>query len=130
MATVDRSFEEEGIAFLKPFGFADYVRLQQDALCVLSDSGTITEECALLGFPAVTLREVHERPEGMDSGTLVMSGLSANRVLQAIDVVTSRGPNERPGLPADYLETNVSRKVVQTIVSYVDYVNRTVWHAR
>jgi len=118
---------QHGVRFLKPFGFLDYVKLEQDAFCVLSDSGTITEESALLGFPAVTLREAHERPEGMDAGTLVMSGLSSERVIQAVELVTSRPPGVRAGLPPDYLEPNVSLKVVQIILSYVDYVNRTVW---
>ncbi|MGC3996944.1 MAG: UDP-N-acetylglucosamine 2-epimerase (non-hydrolyzing) [Anaeromyxobacter sp.] len=127
LAPQAQALAAEGIAFLKPFGLADYVRLQQEAFCVLSDSGTITEESALLGFPAVTLREAHERPEGMDAGTLIMTGLSADRVLQGVEVVTSRRPGERPGLPPDYLEPNVSAKVVQIILSYVDYVNRTVW---
>ncbi len=122
-----QGLEGQGVRFLKPFGLIDYVRLQQDAFCVLSDSGTITEESALLGFPAVTLREAHERPEGMDAGTLIMSGLAAERVIQAVEVVTSRPPGVRAGLPPDYLETDVSRKVVQIILSYVDYVNRTVW---
>jgi UDP-N-acetylglucosamine 2-epimerase (non-hydrolysing) len=121
------SFAAEGISFLKPFGFIDYVALQLGAFCVLSDSGTLTEESALLGFPAVTLREAHERPEGMDAGTLVMSGLGTERVLQAVELVTARPPGQRAGLPPDYLEANVSAKVVQIIVSYVDYVNRTVW---
>lgn len=125
-----QGLEGQGVRFLKPFGFLDYVRLQQDAFCVLSDSGTITEESALLGFPAVTLREAHERPEGMDAGTLVMSGLGAERVLQAVELVTGRPAGVRAGLPPDYLETNVSQKVVQVIVSYVDYVNRTVWSKR
>jgi UDP-N-acetylglucosamine 2-epimerase (non-hydrolysing) len=121
------ALEAEGIAFLKPFGFLDYVKLQRHAYCVISDSGTITEESSLLGFPAITLREAHERPEGMDAGTLVMSGLSTERVLQAIDVVVSRPASEPPGLPPDYEEAHVSQKVVQIIHSYVDYVNRTVW---
>ncbi len=121
------ALEKEGISFMKPFGFLDYVRLQKDAFCVISDSGTVTEEAALLGFPAVTMREAHERPEGMDAGTLVMSGLGAERVLQAVEVVTTHGHQERPGLPPDYMEANVSRKVVQIIHSYVDYVNRIVW---
>ena len=116
-----------GITFLKPFGFLDYVHLQKNAFCVISDSGTVTEESALVGFPAVTLREAHERPEGMDAGTLVMSGLRTDRVLQAIEVVTSRDPSDVPGLPTDYLERNVSRKVVQIIQSYTSYVNRTIW---
>lgn len=122
-----QGLEGQGVRFLPPFGFFDYVALQQGARCVLSDSGTVTEESALLGFPAVTLREAHERPEGMDAGTLVMCGLGAERVLQAVALVTSRGPGQRPGLPSDYLEPDVSMKVVQIILSYVDYVNRTVW---
>ena len=127
LAQATRALESEGISFLKPFGYFDWVKLQENAFCVLSDSGTITEESALLGFPAVTVRDAHERPEGMDAGTLVMSGLATVRVLQAIDVVTSRPPGERAGLPPDYLEPQVSRKVLQIILSYVDYVNRTVW---
>jgi UDP-N-acetylglucosamine 2-epimerase (non-hydrolysing) len=127
LASHQGALEAEGIAFMKPFGFLDYVKLQQHAHCVISDSGTITEESSLLGFPAITLREAHERPEGMDAGTLVMSGLATHRVLQAIDVVVGRRPGERPGVPADYLEANVSQKVVQIIHSYVEYVNRTVW---
>lgn len=127
LASHQGALEGEGIAFMKPFGFLDYVKLQQNAHCVISDSGTITEESSLLGFPAITLREAHERPEGMDAGTLVMSGLATHRVLQAIDVVVGRRPGERPGVPPDYLEANVSQKVVQIIHSYVDYVNRTVW---
>jgi UDP-N-acetylglucosamine 2-epimerase len=100
--------------------------LQRNAFCVLSDSGTITEECALLGFPAVTLREAHERPEGMDAGTLVMAGLDPDRVLQAVEVVTRRPPG-LSALPPDYDVPNVSQKVLQIVLSYTDYVNRTVW---
>jgi UDP-N-acetylglucosamine 2-epimerase (non-hydrolysing) len=122
-----RALEAEGVTFLKPFGFFDYARLQASAFCVISDSGTVTEESALLGFPAITLREAHERPEGMDAGTLVMSGLATDSVLQAIDLVTSRPAGERPGIPPDYLERHVSTKVVQIVQSYTDYVNRTVW---
>jgi len=122
------SLEADGVRFLPPFGFLDYVRLQSSAFCVVSDSGTLTEESALLGFPAITLREAHERPEGMEAGTLVMSGLSTDGVLQAIDLVTSRPAGEKPGIPPDYQERHVSTKVVQIIQSYTAYVNRTVWH--
>jgi len=128
MAERTRGLELEGITFLPPFGFFDYIQLQKNAFCVISDSGTVTEESALVGFPAVTLREAHERPEGMDAGTLVMSGLRTDRMLQSIEIVTTRGPGDVPGLPPDYLEKNVSRKVVQIIQSYTGYVNRTVWH--
>jgi UDP-N-acetylglucosamine 2-epimerase (non-hydrolysing) len=127
LAEATRVLEAEGITFLKPFGFLDWVKLQEKAFCVVSDSGTITEESALLGFPAVTIRDAHERPEGMDAGTLVMTGLGTERILQAIDVVTSRPAGQRAGLPPDYLEPHVSRKVLQVILSYTDYVNRTVW---
>lgn len=113
------------IRFLKPFGFSDYVRLQLDAFCTVSDSGTITEESALLGFPAVTVRNAHERPEGMDSGVLVMAGLRREGVLSAVHAVTSsRGP-VRP-VP-DYESPAVSEQILRVVLSYVDYVNRTVW---
>ena len=120
----------EGIRFLKPLGFFDYVKLQQHAFCVVSDSGTITEESSILNFPAVTSRQAHERPEGMDVGTLIMCGLKAQGVLEAIDVVTSqqiKGTRHFALIP-DYDVDNVSQKVVRIILSYIDYVNRTVWH--
>ncbi len=120
--------EDERIAFLKPMGFFDYVHLQQHAACVLSDSGTITEESSLLGFPAVTLREAHERPEGMDEGTVVMTGLDTARILDAVRIVRDQHAETGPMRPVeDYQPANVSRKVVRIILSYVDYVNRTVW---
>jgi len=121
--------QDDRVQFLKPFGFFEYVKLQENAFCVLSDSGTITEESAILGFPAVMLREAHERPEGMDAGTLVMSGLSTERILQAIRVVTSlpRSAGSAEGTVSDYTDLHVSRKVVKVILSYTDYVNRTVW---
>jgi len=119
----------EGIRFLKPLGFFDYVKLQLRAFCVVSDSGTITEESSILGFPAVTIRQAHERPEGMDVGTLIMCGLKAPRVLEAIDVVTSQhaAGGQRFALAPDYDVDNVSQKVLRIILSYIDYVNRTVW---
>ena len=78
------------IRFLKPLGFLDYVKLQMNAICVISDSGTITEESSILNFPAVTIRQAHERPEGMDEGTLIMCGLKADRIMESIDIVTSQ----------------------------------------
>lgn len=119
----------EGVDFLKPLGFFDYIKLQQHAFCVLSDSGTITEESSLLSFPAVTIRQAHERPEGMDEGTLIMSGLKKEMIMNAIDVVTSQFNRERRNFRVigDYDVDNVSKKVVRIILSYVDYVNRTVW---
>jgi len=118
------------IQFLKPFGFCDYNRLQLGAFCVLSDSGTITEEASLLNLPAVTLRNAHERPEGMDVGTLIMSGLKKERVLDAVAVVASQySKAKRVMAPvADYEAAAVSKQIVRVVLSYVDYVNRTVWH--
>ncbi len=118
------------IRFAKPFGFLDYVKLQKEAFCVLSDSGTITEESSLLGFPAVTLRNAHERPEGMDEGTLIMCGMKAERVLDAVEVVTAQQADGQRVIPAvpDYLGGPVSKQVVRIVLSYTDYVNRTVWH--
>ncbi len=118
------------IQFLKPLGLFDYIQLQKHAFCVVSDSGTITEESSLLNFPAVTIREAHERPEGMDEGTLIMCGLRSERILQSIDIVTAQtSQRERQfRLVSDYDTDNVSKKVVRIIMSYTDYVNRTVWH--
>jgi UDP-N-acetylglucosamine 2-epimerase len=120
------------VSFLKPLGFLDYIRLQMDAFCVLSDSGTLTEEASILGLPAVMIREAHERPEGMDEGTLVMSGLKPERVLQAVEIVTrQRKMVGRVGkVVPDYDVDFVSKKVLRIIMSYVDYVNRIVWHER
>ena len=121
---------DDRIHFLKPLGFLDYVKLQMTAHCVISDSGTITEESSILSFPAVTIRQAHERPEGMDEGTLIMCGLKAERVLEAISVAISHYDNiTRPfKIVSDYDVDNVSRKVLRIILSYTDYVNRTVWH--
>jgi UDP-N-acetylglucosamine 2-epimerase (non-hydrolysing) len=117
------------IRFVKPFGLLDYIKLQMSAFCVLSDSGTITEEASLLNLPAVTLRNAHERPEGMDEGTLIMSGLKADSVLGAVKVITSQhqaGQRQIPVVP-DYEGGPVSQQVVRVVLSYTDYVNRTVW---
>jgi len=118
------------IEFFKPFGLFDYIHLQMHAFCVLSDSGTLTEEASILDFPAVMIREAHERPEGMDAGVLIMSGLKCEQVLQAIAVVTGQHNRERrvSSQVPDYEPDNVSKKVVRIILSYVDYINRTVWH--
>lgn len=117
------------VTFSKPFGFFDYIKLQMEAFCVLSDSGTITEETSLLNLCAITLRNAHERPEGMDVGTLIMSGLKAERVLESVEIVTSQyKPGVRPVLAiADYENPYVSTQVVRIVESYVDYINRVVW---
>lgn len=117
------------IIFSKPLGFFDYMKLQMGAFCVLSDSGTITEEASLLNLSAVTLRHAHERPEGMDVGTLIMSGLKAEPVINAVDIVVSqRSENLRSVMPvADYDNPHVSKQVVRVVASYIDYVNRVVW---
>ena len=117
----------EAIEFVKPFGFLDYVKLQTNSFCVASDSGTITEESSLLGFPAVMLREAHERPEGMDEAVVVLCGLRRSRVLEAIELVTSQERRPGAGLVDDYDVDDVSQKVVRIVLSYVDYVNRVVW---
>ena len=117
------------IQFLKPFGFFDYVKLQMEAFCVLSDSGTITEEASLLNLPAVTIRNAHERPEGMDEGVLIMSGLKAERVLDAVRIVTKQHNKEERTfrIVPDYEGGAVSKKVLGVVLSYVDFVNRVVW---
>ena len=117
------------IQFLKPFGFCDYIRLQMDALCIVSDSGTITEEASLLNLPAITIRNAHERPEGMDVGTLIMSGLKKERVLDAMRIVISQHDKSKRVMQSvqDYESTSVSKQVLRVVLSYVDYVNRTVW---
>jgi UDP-N-acetylglucosamine 2-epimerase len=117
------------IQFLKPFGFCDYIKLQMEALCVVSDSGTITEEGSLLNLPAVTIRNAHERPEGMDVGTLIMAGLKSERVLDAVRVIVAqheRG-NRVMTRVEDYEAQSVSKKILRIVLSYTDYVNRTVW---
>lgn len=119
------------LRFSKPYGFHEYNHLQLKAFCILSDSGTIAEEGSILNLPAVTIRQAHERPEGMDEGTLIMSGLSKQRVLEAIEVVTKQHKKDRVmKIVGDYDVDNVSKKVIRIILSYTDYVNRTVWHKK
>lgn len=117
------------IRFAKPFGFFDYNKLQMEAFCVVSDSGTITEEGSLLNLPAITIRNAHERPEGMDVGTLIMSGLKPQDVVDAVHVVTTQHQQGARILPAveDYEAGAVSKKILRIVMSYTDYINRTVW---
>lgn len=126
-----KKIDEENIKFnslvnyIKPLGFNDYNKLQKNAFCVISDSGTITEESSIMGFPAITIRQAHERPEGMDEGTLIMSGVDKNDILDAIKVVTTE--ENKPHIVNDYDVDHVGVKMVKIIMSYTGYVNRTVW---
>ena len=113
------------VKYMTPLGFNDYNALQKSAFCVISDSGTITEESSILGFPAITVRQAHERPEGMDEGTVIMSGVEANDIIDSINVVTSQ--NSKPAIVKDYDVDYVGIKVVKIIMSYTGYINRTVW---
>lgn len=117
------------IQFLKPFGFCDYIKLQMESLCVVSDSGTIYEEGSLLNLPAITIRNAHERPEGMDVGTLIMSGLRKERVLDAVRVIIAQHDKTKRVMDRveDYEGGPVSKQILRVVMSYVDYVNRTVW---
>ena len=126
-----RSFEagNDHLRFLKPLGFYDYIKLQTQCACAISDSGTITEESSILNFPAVTIRQTHERPEGMDEGTVVMTGLDPNHILASIKLVMAHASTAKQPfrIVEDYTMDNVSKKVVRTIFSYTGYVNRKVW---
>ena len=117
------------IRFSKPYGFHDYNNLQMNAFCVISDSGTIAEEGSILNLPSVTIRQAHERPEGMDETTVIMSGLSKKRVIDSVEIATNHNSEAvRVIKPVkDYEADNVSKKILRIIVSYIDYVNRTVW---
>ena len=113
---------------MKPFGFFDYVRLQQDSYCTISDSGTITEEAAIVGFPAITARNTHERPEGMDTGVLVMTGIDAETMIDGINIACKHFDNQASrNIPLSYQDLDVSWRVVKLIQSYTGYVNRKTW---
>ena len=117
------------IQFMKPFGFCDYIQLQMESLCVISDSGTISEEASLLNLSAITIRNAHERPEGMDAGTLIMAGLKKERVLDAVRITVAQHDRQKAAVRPvqDYENPSVSKQVLRIVESYTDYVNRTVW---
>ena len=119
----------KNVKFLKPFGFCDYIKLQEEALCVISDSGTITEETSLLGLTAITIRNAHERPEGMDVGTLIMSGLKKERVIEAMKIAIEQDTNSPKNIEkiGDYEVEFVSNKLLRIVLSYTDYIKRVVW---
>ncbi len=118
----------EKIEIMKPMGLFDYIKLQIESYCVISDSGTITEESSILQFPAITIRQSHERPEGMDEGVLIMSGLHKKNIIDSIKIVVEHQKSFGSKIVNDYDVNNFSEKVSKIIFSYIDYINRTVWH--
>ena len=117
------------VKYMKPMGFFDYIALQKNSCCVISDSGTLTEESSILNFPGIMIRMAHERPEGMDEGTVIMSGIERERVIESVNVVVNQFQTNpySTRIINDYNVENVSIKVVRIILSYIDFVNRTVW---
>lgn len=129
MGEIGFTNNNEMISFMKPFGFFDYIKLQKNAYCVISDSGTVSEESSLLNFPAVMVRQAHERLEAMDAGTLIMTGLNKTHIINSIKVTRDifEDIKAKHQIVQDYNISNISSKVIKIIMSYKSYVNRTVW---
>ena len=123
------NIKNKKIRFLKPFGFFDYVKLQTEAKCVLSDSGTITEESSILNFPALNLREAHERPEGMEEASVMMVGMNEKLILHSLEILEnqSRGSKRVLNEVEAYNVSNVSEKIIRIITSHIDYINKFIW---
>ena len=124
-----KNIDNKNIKFMKPFGFFDYIKLQKNSKCVISDSGTITEESSILKFPAINLRENHERPEGMDLAAVILTGISTKRVIEGIQITIKHfknNPNSFVEIP-DYINKNLSGQISRILISYIDYVNREIW---
>ena len=113
--------------FLKPFNYSDYIFLQKNAFCVISDSGSLMEESSILNFSAISLRDTTERAEGMEEGVLVMSGFKRDKIINGVRIVTNKNFKIKEKLVRDYNVDNVSEKIVSIITSYTDYVNNNVW---
>lgn len=118
------------IKLLKPFSFTDYIKLQLESICIISDSGTITEEAMLLNLPAITLRDAHERPEGNDFGALIMSNVDEENLLRAIEFIIGQNLESKYEIDDKnlYESFTVSNKIYKIVTSYIDYINRTVWY--
>jgi UDP-N-acetylglucosamine 2-epimerase (non-hydrolysing) len=121
---------DEGIIKCKPFSFTNYISLQRNAFCVLSDSGTVTEESSIIGFPAINIRDTHERLEGMEKAVAVMTGFNKERILNALKLCERKNAKiqRSPNRVDDYFEDHISDKIVKIILSYTDYVNKKVWY--
>lgn len=117
------------VKYLKPFSFTDYIKLQMNAFCVISDSGTLSEEASILNLPAILIRNSHERPESMDAGSLIMSGLKKQSVLEAVKIVKEQRKESMNSINtiSDYKMDAVSKQILRAVLSYIEYINRTVW---